>query len=465
MDEDYPVSENDKYVPRLARRRLGISLGAALMLALAARATSAQSPGAGPISTVPALTIGEALRAALSGDPGLRGAELERRSAEAEAEGASRKRLPSLSASLGYTRLSELPAADYSLPNDYSFELDLSYPVYDGGKRELDFAMAKLQAGLKGIEGEEARRSLAFELRRRYWEASRAENEVSIYGQDFELADRSLELIERQFAQGVAAEADRLAARTRREKASDELDEARTELARARLRLASLMGVEPGSLPPELATKPSAEAAPDWPESPDAVALVSEALARRPETREALVGLELAKNQAELSRVALRPALTASGSYVYADPNARIQTQTDPSKFTGTWSLGLALSFDLGGLPAALCERKARVLASERVGADEEAQRRAVALDVETSVLNLQRSRRALASAEVAAGRAAEDFRIAQGRLAAGTIKDLELDAVQSELLKARLEAEDRLIENLMAREDLARALALEGRE
>lgn len=475
MNEDDTAFTQGKAGPRLRRRWL--CMAAALAMALiASRSAYAQATreegaaaksageGSAPAGSAPALTMEEALSIALSGDPGLRSAELDRRSAEAEAEAASRKGLPSLAASLGYARLSELPAPDDSLPNEYSFELDLSYPIYDGGRREQSLAMAKLQAGLKGAEGEESRRSLAFELRKGYWEACRAANAASAFEEDLRLAQAGLELVEGQFARGSASEADLLAARTRSEKSADDLDEARTEMESSFMRLASIMGVEPSSLPAELATKPSAEAAPAWPESLDAASLVSEALERRPESREALIGIEIAKRQAELARAALRPTLTASGSYAYADPSARLQSQTDPSKFTGTWSLGATLSFDLGGLPAGLSGCRARDFSSERASADAEARRRAVALDVGTCVLKLRRSRRALASAETAARRAEDGLRIAEGRLAAGTIRTLELESVRAELRKAKLDAADRLIDDLIASEDLARAVALDER-
>ena len=98
-------------------RTLAIAIGS---LMLSAPAWTQQAAADQEASAVPkatsvepmALTIDDAVTSALAKDPGVISANLDWLSAIAKADSASWKKLPSLSANAGYTRLSELSASD-----------------------------------------------------------------------------------------------------------------------------------------------------------------------------------------------------------------------------------------------------------------------------------------------------------------------------------------------------------------
>ncbi|MGO9412657.1 MAG: TolC family protein [Spirochaetia bacterium] len=476
-------------------RTLAIAIGS---LMLSAPAWTQQAAADQEASAVPkatsvepmALTIDDAVTSALAKDPGVISANLDWLSAIAKADSASWKKLPSLSANAGYTRLSELSASDSemnvviqgmpysvalpSLPNMYSFSLDLSYPIYDGNRVKESNAIASLQVQAKDVSKETAKRSLAFDVRRAYWEAVRSTYNRATLEQNLELMKKNSELTNQELGQGVATPADQLAAQMRLEQAKEDVGDARSSQMRAFLTLSSLMGADIASLgistaaedaplPFDLSTKPDESNLQDGSAALNEVVLVSDALARRPETRSAELARRLAEHAIELSRAALYPTVTITGNYTYADPNQRVYFQTDPTLFTGTWALGLQLNFDIGGVPAAIDDIKAQTLAASKAKTDEDRQRNAVVMDVEICIVNLERARHDLASTAAMVEQARENLRVVQGRVAAGSAKDIDLNSAQFDLLKAEFAVTNKRIDVLIAQADLTRAIASEN--
>jgi outer membrane protein TolC len=462
----------------------------AFTLATSAAAQEAAAVQQAAATTAATLSIDEALSSALASDPGVISANLDWLSTNAKADSAKWKQIPSLSASAGYTRLSELPASDtaisadipgfgsFSLPlpsllNAFSVGLNLSYPIYDGNRVKESYMIAGLQAQAKDVSRETVKRSLTFDLRRAYWEAVRASYNKATLEQNLALMKQNNALVEQQLGQGVATRADLLAAQMRLEQANEDLGDARSAERRTFLYLASLTGrdlaslgistaAEDAPLPFELSTKPDASALTDMPAAPDEAALVSTALARRPETRTAELARKLAEHAIELSRAALSPTVSIIGNFSYADPNQRVAFQTEPWQFTGTWAVGIELSYDIGGVPAALDEIKAQTFAAAKAKADETRQRNAVVIDVESCIVNLARAMRDLTSTRAMVEQAAENLRVVQGRIAAGTAKDIDLSSSKFDLLRMNFAVTNKLIDAIIAQADLARATASE---
>lgn len=446
----------------------------ALAAALGALALSA------PLAAQKALSIDEAVAAALATDPGIISADLDWLSASAKAEGAKWKRYPSLSASAGAQYLGEqkattmsLGAMSINLPaglnHSITFGLGASYPLYNGDRTKESIAIAGLQAQGKDIARESAKRALAFDVRRAYWEATRAGANRATLEKNLELMKKNAELATRQLGQGVATRADQLAAQMRLEQASADLGDARSLQKRAFLNLASLTGADLASLglstatddaplPFDLSTKP--EDAALAAEAVDEAALVSEALAKRPETRSAELAIRLAERSAALTRAALYPTVALTGNASLADPNQRAIVQEEKFAFSG--SIGLAVSYDIGGIPAALDDIKAQALAVDKAKSDERRQRNAVVLDVEACAVNSLRARRDLASTASMVEQAKENLRVVQGRVAAGSAKDIDLRSTEFELLRMEFAVTNKRIDALIAQADLARAAAAE---
>ena len=120
------------------------------------------------------------------------------------------------------------------------------------------------------------------------------------------------------------------------------------------------------------------------------------------------------------------------------------------------------VNYDIGGVPAALDDIKAQTLAASKAKSDEVRQRNAVVMDVENCIVNLERAVRDLGSIQSMVAQAQENLRVVQGRVAAGTAKDIDLSSSKFDLLRMNFAVTNKRIDVLIAQADLARATASE---
>jgi outer membrane protein TolC len=462
----------------------------ACVLALAA------GPGCFLWAQASPLSVDDAVKLALEKDPSVQSASWDWLVASAKVDAAKWRQVPALSFSAGYQRLSDLPAMSLdmddpfagvipgapaqisfafpaSLDNVFTFALNMQYPVFAGFRIREAMALVKLQAQSKLIGIEIVKRSLMFEVRRAYWEAVRATYNRQTLQKNLELMKASSQLTAQQVAQGTATRADQLAADMRYNQADLDLGDAVSLQNRAFLVLSSLIGnasiplalspQSPDAPPPfTLTTQPGDMVVPGVSQPLEETDLVARALAGRPESRVSSLSIQMAEHGITQAQAGLYPTVTLLGNYTLADPNQRVAFQTDPGVFTGTWALGLQLSYDIGGLPANLAECAAQAQALKKTQTDAEKQRNAVILDVRTCIISLERTRRDIALTRGAVDQAAENLRVAQQRLSAGTANDLDVLTAQFNLLKAGFAVTNREIDAQIAAADLARAVALD---
>ncbi|HUJ75357.1 MAG TPA: TolC family protein, partial [bacterium] len=364
----------------------------------------------------------------------------------------------------------DLPA---SLDNVTTFALNMQYPVFAGFRIREAIALSRLQSESKLVGIEMVKRSLMFEVRRAYWEAVRATRNRQTLQKNLELMKAGRQLTAHQVAQGTATRADQLAADLRYNQADLDLGDAASQQARAFLVLESLIGNTPAPLalspqpsdtpaPFTLTTQPADAVMPGVGQALEEKDLVSRALAGRPETRASSLSIQMAEHGIKQAQASLYPTVTLLGNYTVADPNQRVPFQTDPTIFTGTWALGLQLSYDIGGLPSNLAECQAQEQALRKTRADAEKQGNAVILDARTCIINLERARRDFTLTQGTVDQAVENLRVAQQRLSAGTANDLDVLTAQFNLLKTGFAVTNRQIDVQIASADLARAIALD---
>jgi outer membrane protein TolC len=447
-----------------------------------------------------ALSVTGAVSAALNNDPGIESSNWDWLASEASAEVARDKMLPSIALSAGYLKLSALPASSIavdktgnvivdtidqkvatmlddlfpSLTNSTSFKASVQYPIFAGFRVIEAARIAKLQAQSKGLAIEIVKRALAFEVRRAYWEASRADHGVETLKQSLDMAKAYSRQIADRVSQGLATNADQLTAGLHVSQAELSLTDALAGQRHAYFVLASLMGDKAAgetlsisldssaSLPYTLSTEPgtSQNPLPGTQSEDNPEALIATALSRRPEIRISGIAADAASHSAKIARGGLYPTVTLVGDYLYADPNPRVIPVTD--EFTGTWDVGIVVGFDLGGIPGSLAQGKSADDLARKAGAEEQKQSDAIILDVRTCLLAVERTRRDLELAQGMVAQAEENLRATKQKYDSGLVNEYDVLGANVALLQSRYGVTSRLIDEQIAFADLSRALAVD---
>jgi outer membrane protein TolC len=444
-----------------------------------------------PLSDDGALfSVEDAVARSLAADPRAESARRDWLASAAKAEEARLRELPSVSLSAGYTRLSNVVSTIAlgpttmsidSLNNIFTLQANAQYPIFAGFRYAESARLAALQERGKEIAEEMTLRAIAFETERAYWEAERAVRNEAMLAENLELTRQNRAVTERQAAEGSALAADVLVAGMRCDQAEIDLGNATAAKERAFLNLMLLVGMDTKTSPRfALSSDPAVPSAlarfdavgpkdgntPKDADSPssngtlDADAFVAYALSARPETRASAVSVEASRAAKKVAEAPLYPTLAVSGNYTYADPNSRVYFQSDPWKFTGTWSLGVALSWDVGGIPANLAERDAQREAVEKSVADGKRQEDLVELDVRNCLIAYDRTERDLALLTRMVEPAKENERVTAERVAAGSASEVDLLAAQVARLRSEYAVVNREIDGRIAEADLARACA-----
>jgi outer membrane protein len=437
------------------------------------------------------LTVEQAVQMALKSNPAVDSALWDWRSASEQAAVASLRRLPSLSLSAGYDRLSELPAVVFAgsimgtpfqltLPasggNSMAVGAHLQLPLFAGFRLTEAARAAELLAASKEAALEMVKRALTFEVRRAYWQAKLADASVEMLRKNLTVAGEYRDEVHDQVEQGVATLSDQLSADQQYDQAEMALSDAVSMRGQASLLLSSLLGqadvgaeitartVGPGGLtappPYQLLSEPDAQQLPQNAPTMDTAQVVSEALMDRPETRAANAAVEAARHARLAARGGLYPTLALVGDYLYANPNPRVFPPS--GDFTGTWSVGVHLSFDLGGLPANLAQARSAEDDMRKAQAQARKQQDAVALDVRTTILSLERARRDLEMTRGTVTQAQERLRVARQKYDNGVARHLDVLEAELALIKARFAVTNKQVELQVAAADFARAAALE---
>jgi outer membrane protein TolC len=299
--------------------------------------------------------------------------------------------------------------------------VSLSQILFDFGKTFASTDAARRLSEVAQEDVELQRQLVTQTVKESFTNINFARRLIRVQEQALERADLNLRSARGFFEVGTRPKSDVARAEVDVANARVDLIRARNAARLARVALNTAMGL-PAETPTEVQDNLVFEAA-----TLDREALQRQALAQRPEYRQAV----LLVNEAEARmRRAFRdffPDLTANGYYG--------GTRADLNEI---WEVGLALSwtiFDGGNRIARWRETKANVDgAQERV--------KATALDisreVEQAQLNVSEAQERIGAAQTAVVSAQENFRLAQGRFDAGVGTILELTDAQLFLTQAQ---------------------------
>lgn len=410
------------------------------------------------------LTLAQAIEAARTHSPGLARLEALSDAADAGAREARAGRMPEVDLTAGYTRNSNVPELVLqrpglppqtifpNLPDSYRSRLEVSVPVYTGGRISGSIAAAEGEQVAARRDAEAGGADLVLEATSTYWALVTAREEERVLGEAIASFEAHLKSARDRQEVGMAARNEVLAVQVERDRA---------ELARllsanagevANADLARLLG-----LPPRAMVEPSEPLLPPEAPSRGLESLVDQALGGRPERAALQSRVSAAEERARAERAGWRPRVGVTLGYDYANPNRKI-LPLEP-EYQSTWdaSVNLSLSvFDGGRTAAAVARASAEAEAARRQLQDLDER---IRLEVTSRFLDLQT---AIAAAEVAErnqAAAEENRRVAGDRYREGVIPSSELLDAETALLRAGLDRTEALVRIRLILAGLERAV------
>lgn len=398
------------------------------------------------------LSVDRTVDMALERDASVRTVSAEAAEARARLREVRSERLPALTARGDYTRLSEIPPVEFSLPgmdtsftafpverDRYQFELRVEQPLFTGFRLGNEVSAAELQAEAAGLLEEQERATAAFEARRAYWTLYHAQALRDAVDRALVHVDEHLDVIRQQVEQGAALRADLLRARTRRAEVLVDRVEAENAIRIARIELNQVVG-RPATAEVRLLDAPPAEGP-----TRSLDAFIAEAVDASPR-------LHALRRQADALEARVRatggdrlPSLGFFGRYLYARPNPYYMS--DPGEFHGTWELGLSTQWSIwegGGRSARtqVAEAQYDAATARLQDASEE-----LVLEVTRQYLETQRAVEALEAATLLVAEAEETLRVVrlqyqEGAALSEQVLDAERAWLAARARHARAEAE-----------------------
>jgi outer membrane protein len=414
--------------------------------------------------------LGQCVTLAIAYDPGLRSDQLESAAADARLRELQGQYIPSVSAQAGYSRLSDVAAGSLAIPgvpvpvtfpaaplNSTVVRLSVQQPLFTGLRISSSIKQADAARASAGSDVQRTRAAVRDAATNAFWQLARAKSLEDAARESQAQLERRLLDTKTLFDQGVATNNDVLQAGTRLEDARIETTRAASIRELARVALAQLIGFPLGEAfdIPDSSGVAAPQPAPSFGQGLEA--LVSRALAARPELASARSRAAAQDAAVDVARAGRFPTILLTGEYTLANPNPRVFPAQD--EFTGTWSVGIMASFDLGRYPqVAAQEDQAR----DRAAQAREAMKRqsdAVAVEVVRAALTLNAALAAWSSLKTETSQAEESFHYVNERYREGVaLESAQLDA-QSLLVRARLREQAGLIDCLIARAGLDAAL------
>lgn len=410
------------------------------------------------------LSLAEAIERARAASASLARLRSLEQAAAAEERGAHAARRPQVDLVAGYARLSDVPelflvvpgqpprAIFPNLPDNYRARLDLSLPIYTGGRLQASIDAAQHEKAASGGDLQAGETDLVLEATSAYWSLVTAEAAARVLDESLAGFDAHLKDALNRERFGMAARNDVLAVQVERDGA--ELDRIRAShaAALATANLARLL-----DLPADTTVVASEPLAQDSPERPDLSALVATALSARPDRAALASRLAAAEARVGIARAARLPQVNAAGGYDYANPNRRILPPTATWKDSWEASLNLTLSVFDGGRAGADVAR-ARAAADATRHALDDLDRR-IRLQVTEALLDLQASEAAVVVAVRGLDAAQENRRVASERYREGVIPSSELLDAELALQRAALDRTEALARVRLSDASLTHAL------
>jgi outer membrane protein len=377
---------------------------------------------------------------------------------------------PSLTFKNTYTRLSRVPPFEITLPslgtfvinpsllNVYNFQMTLQQPLFTGFQLSSLSKLGHLQAQAAVEEYRRDESELVFAVRDAYWTVYKAIAVKRLVDENVSLIEAHMNDVRNFCAQGLAKQNDVLKVQVQLSNAQVTQLQAANAIKLAVMALNSLIGLPVnGDI---RITSTVSESGGGLPQPLDA--LVSRALERRPDLKAVDFQIKAAQAGVKAAKSARYPQVFLVANYYMSRPNERIMPVED--RFTDTWDVSLALSYDLWNWNRAghqTSQAKAQLAQAENGAAQ---LRDGIVLEVSQNYFALEQQKLAIKLAADTVVQAEENYRVTRDRFKAGLALNSDLLDAEVALLQAKISYSQVLVDREVLQAKLEKSVYSKGR-
>ncbi|MBI5216607.1 MAG: TolC family protein [Ignavibacteriae bacterium] len=408
------------------------------------------------------LSLEQSISLGLENSKSLHSSLMKVQAATAKSSETNASRLPQLKFGGTYTRLSEIPSAELTVPylpapnnkfvispsifDNYNLKLTLQQPIFIGFKIESGAEMAEYNAYAIEQDYQKDKTELIYNIKSAYWNLFKAKQFKKVIDENIAQVQSHLKDVENMMNQGLATNNDVLKVQVQLSNVQLMQLEAANGVQLATLNLNYLIG-KPLNSEIELSSSPSPgkQQAKEF----DLEKLTERAFASRSELKGMEYRIKASEAAVTFARANWYPQIFLVGNYNYARPNQRIFPTVD--EFRDTWDASIAVSFDVWnwGQTSNQSQQAQAQLQQAQDGMSQ--LRDGITMEVTSNYLNLKKAGESIGLAEKGVKQAEENYRITNDKFKAGITSNSDLLDAEVALLQAKTNYTNSLVDHELA--------------
>ena len=335
--------------------------------------------------------------------------------------------------------------------NSFGASVSVRQSLWKGGKVFTALQIARLYMGYSDAIFRQVEAEVVFNAERLFYAAILARAQLSVLQHALESDSANLEVVEKQFSQGVVSEFEVLRARVEKQNVLPQIIRSEAEVELAEKRLKSFLGIELNRRINIVEDHTDTALA----GLPTLSLLTDSALSSRPEMFQAKKLSDISRRAIGIARAEYWPSFEAVGAYNWQSASDKFTLSGNESS---SWTAGVVVSmpiFEGGRTRGDVARRRAEY---RQATLAEEQLRDNITLEVEEAYTNILQAKKALDIQGTTIASAEEGLKIAKLRYQSGVGTQLEVLSAQTALTQAREIKAEALYSFRIARAGLKKA-------
>ena len=409
------------------------------------------------------LTLDESIQIGLKNSKTLHASKMRVLAASAKVSEVGTARLPSLSLSASYTRLSHVPPFSVNTPfgnfdispaifDNYNVKLSLQQPIFTGFKLSSSHKMADYASKAQKEEYSKDEQDLLYNIKNAYWGLFKANKFKEAIDENVQQVKAHLEDVKNFYKQGLATKNEVLKVEVQLSEAQLKQIDAKNSVKLAVINLDNIIGLPLSTdIDIQKDVDTQKQVTPD-----DLDVLVKKAMENRPELKAMNYKVDASKSGVTLAESNWYPQIFLAGNYYYSKPNQRILPTKN--EFYGTWDVSVGLSFDLwnwGKTGDQTDQAKAQYEESKDGLAS---LKDALTLEVTQDYYNLIKAKEKMLVSGQSVNQAEENYRVTDDKFKQGLTLNSELLDAEVALMQAKTNYAQSIVDYELAQAKLAKS-------